>query len=147
MGDQVTNRDKVISTLVTSGPMCDDCLSSSSTVKPRQTVNIQCRELQQHGELKRHKDMCPQCKQVKIVNRLQTGAKRSENNKETGEVIRVPLREIKRPEYSEGQFPAGEMEKVVANLAQQIGGGSLEIYNEFSLQHELGILLRNTLPK
>ena len=63
-------RDKLKATLQRSGPMCDDCLSSSSFVKPRQTVNARCRELETEGELERKTDRCPQCKATKIVNRL-----------------------------------------------------------------------------
>lgn len=63
-------RDKLKATLQRSGPMCDDCLSSSSFVKPRQTVNARCRELEAEGQLERRTDRCPQCKATKIVNRL-----------------------------------------------------------------------------
>ncbi len=35
------------------------------------------------------------------------------------------------------------MERVISSFAKQVGSGSIEIYNEFSLQHELGIFLRN----
>ena len=143
----MANRDKIISTLKTSGPMCDDCLSSSSMVKPRQSVNMGCRGLEQHGELQRHKDTCPHCKKVKIINQLQDGVVRPVETKEKSENTREPLPEIIRPRYSEGQFPAGKMEKLVADLAKLVSDEKLEIYNEFSLQHELGILLRNALPE
>jgi len=71
----MTIRDKLRATLQTAGAMCDDCLSSSSAVKPRQTVNARCRELESAGELTRQRDLCPRCRTSKIVNRLKSGSK------------------------------------------------------------------------
>jgi len=143
----MTHREKITGTLNISGAMCDDCLSSSSAVKPRQAVNIQCRELERLGKLTRHKDRCPQCKKVKIVNRLLSSTGRIRDDMAEFACIEGYAPEITRSEYSEGEFPNGEMENVVAHLATQIAEGDIEIYNEFSLQHELGILLRTLLPQ
>jgi len=66
-------RDKLKATLQTAGAMCDDCLSSSASVNPRQQVNARCRELESAGELTRQIDQCPQCRSSKIVNRIRTG--------------------------------------------------------------------------
>jgi hypothetical protein len=116
-------------------------------VKPRQTINVECRLLEQLGELKRHKNMCPHCKKIKITNQLQDGGARPVESKGKSENIKEPLPKIIKPRYAEGQFPEGKIEKVVADPAQQVSDKKLEIYNEFSLQHELGILLRNALPE
>lgn len=143
----MTNQDRIINILTTSGSMCDDCVSSSSNIKPRQSVNAECRNLERNGELKRHKDMCPQCKGVKIINQLQTANTDSNIQKKVTERAIKSSVTKDRAGYTEGKFPAGEMGKVVAYLAQQISTGELEIYNEFSLQHELGIVLKNALPQ
>ena len=37
------------------------------------------------------------------------------------------------------------MEKLFTSFATEVGLGNIEIYNEFSLQHELGIFLRKNL--
>lgn len=37
------------------------------------------------------------------------------------------------------------MEEAITSFAKEVGKGQIEIYNEFSLQHELGLYLRNTL--
>jgi hypothetical protein len=37
------------------------------------------------------------------------------------------------------------MENLIASFAAKVGSGNIEIYNEFSLQHELGIYLRGSL--
>lgn len=34
----------------------------------------------------------------------------------------------------------------ITDFARAVGSGAIEIYNEFSLQHELGLYLRNSLP-
>ena len=37
------------------------------------------------------------------------------------------------------------MKKIIDSFVAEIKSKSIEIYNEFSLQHELGILLRNKI--
>lgn len=65
-------RQKLRKTLGSTGALCDDCLSSSSAIKPRQAVNQRCREMESLGQLTRQRDQCPQCKTFKIVNRLKS---------------------------------------------------------------------------
>lgn len=69
-GNMMSIRDKVLSTLARSGEMCDDCLSSSTAVKPRQSINICCRSLEASDLLSRSRRMCPRCKTIKLVNVL-----------------------------------------------------------------------------
>lgn len=38
------------------------------------------------------------------------------------------------------------LDRQIAAFAQLVGSGAIEIYNEFSLQHELGLFLRGDLP-
>ena len=66
-------RDKLTTFLELSGPMCDDCLSSSTAVKPRQTVNRYCRDLATLGKLTRQNQQCPRCNAWKIVNTMGEG--------------------------------------------------------------------------
>ena len=66
----MTNSDKIISALTNSGARCDDCLSADSEVKPRQSVNQECRLLENRGKLTRQRQACPLCGGWKIVNRL-----------------------------------------------------------------------------
>lgn len=125
--------------------MCDDCLSASAAVKPRQTVNINCRELENAGSLRRQKNFCPRCRKIKIINRIHD------------EQLQVPRKsKIIRPKptskgniepvvFSEGEFSSDMMKRVIGSFAERIGRGEIEIYNEFSLQHELGIYLRNAI--
>ena len=46
----------------------------------------------------------------------------------------------------EEQTLMGELGTLVAKFVKALSANSIEIYNEFSLQHELGIFLRNELP-
>ena len=39
-----------------------------------------------------------------------------------------------------------EVKVLIADFADKVAAGDIEIYNEFSLQHELGIYLRSKLP-
>ena len=39
-----------------------------------------------------------------------------------------------------------EVKVLIAEFANKVAAGDIEIYNEFSLQHELGIYLRSELP-
>jgi hypothetical protein len=39
-----------------------------------------------------------------------------------------------------------ELDRHIEEFAKAVGSGSVEVYNEFSLQHELGLYLRNHLP-
>jgi hypothetical protein len=65
----VTNKDRVISAL-SIAELCDDCLSVSSGVVPRQTVNIICRTLFNDSSIYRHYGKCDHCHKIKTTNRL-----------------------------------------------------------------------------
>jgi len=67
----LTSRERIIETLeARPGELCDDCLSRIADVKPRQQVNIICRDLKQRGRLRRERAICPECKRQKILNTL-----------------------------------------------------------------------------
>jgi hypothetical protein len=42
--------------------------------------------------------------------------------------------------------PKTELAKLIEEFIESVSSNNIEIYNEFSLQHELGIYLRNKLP-
>jgi hypothetical protein len=69
----LTARERIIEALeIRAEGICDDCLSESANVKPRQQVNTICRNLQQAGILRRDKAICSEgcIKRPKIINRL-----------------------------------------------------------------------------
>ena len=70
----MTNLEKIKRALQSGGPQCDDCLSESSGVTPRQQVNQKCNRAAKTGEIHRaEKDAgnpCPICGGVKIVRSL-----------------------------------------------------------------------------
>jgi len=53
--------------------------------------------------------------------------------------------EIASVTFSEGEFSTESMKSILASFSACIKAGEIEIYNEFSLQHELGIFLRNAI--
>ena len=66
----MTHRERVIRELRNSGPLCDDCLSDRSGIRPRQAVNQVARALQQEGLVHRTRRVCPSCGKSKLVNTL-----------------------------------------------------------------------------
>ncbi|WJW74363.1 hypothetical protein QVG61_07505 [Thiohalobacter sp. IOR34] len=70
----MTNKDRILDSLNKHGPMCDDCLSSETKINPRQTINIACRSMAEDNLLVRSKDLCPNCRGTKIINRVRDSA-------------------------------------------------------------------------
>lgn len=64
----MSNRDIILATIA-QAELCDDCLSVSSGVRPRQSVNIVCRKLSDESTILRHFGKCSHCHKAKIVNR------------------------------------------------------------------------------
>ena len=69
-GHRVTHRERVIKQLRDDGPLCDDCLSGRSGIRPRQSVNQVAHALQQGGLVGRTHSVCPSCGKSKLVNSL-----------------------------------------------------------------------------
>lgn len=65
----MTNKEKILSTM-TVQEICDDCLSISSGVHPRQTVYSICSTLSKDSVIHRHEGLCNKCRKTKLVNRL-----------------------------------------------------------------------------
>lgn len=64
-----TNKEKILNAL-SLAELCDDCLSSTTGVRPRQAVNITCRALSNDLLTVRHFGKCNHCHKAKIVNSL-----------------------------------------------------------------------------
>ncbi len=120
--------------------MCDDCLSKEMHVKPRQAINSVCRTLASRNELKRKRISCPVCAKTKIVNQLASVIDVSSDEVEPDSVPE-PL------QYHARLSSDLSFSLALEQLVQRIAEGEIEIYNEFSLQHELGIVLRNNVEK
>lgn len=66
----MTNRDRILAVVrISSAPLDDDQLSERAEVRPRQTVNLLCRQLEREGVLRRYVGV-----DGKIVNELVAGA-------------------------------------------------------------------------
>ncbi len=100
----MTHKDLIKEELIRCGPMCDDCLSSQTKIKPRQTVNRLCHAMVNDDLLNRSKDICPHCGSRKIINRFKGSSTigshdKSANNDQTSyrhDVEALPEDGIKR---------------------------------------------------
>jgi len=114
-------------------------------IKPRQTVNIQCRQLTKLSVISRQKYSCPRCGVAKIINSLDGSG--DSILPATEKAIQVaPATSIHR-QYQEGRISSAVVVDAVQKLVEKVAKGEVEIYNEFSLQHELGILVREEVPE
>ena len=125
--------------------MCDDCLSSSSVVRPRQTVNINCRELENEGSLRRQKELCPKCQKEKIINKIHADSATVPRKTKIVKFKPNRLNLSSKVAFSPGEFSSNIMKTIIASFSERISTGEIEIYNEISLQHELGLFLRNDM--
>ena len=66
----MTIQTRILGALGRADRLCDDCLAEVTGVKPRQTINIQARELAKRKALSRAIEDCARCRRTKIVNRL-----------------------------------------------------------------------------
>lgn len=65
------NKDLVLACLRRRNrPLCDDCISAISGVKPRQQVNQICRRMAANGQIIREHGVCRHCEGEKLVNRV-----------------------------------------------------------------------------
>src|SRR5208337_2152343 len=72
--DTRNNSEKIEQFLVEKGePYCDDCLSESLSIYPRQRINQTCRSLESQGKIIRQREICKSCKKIKIVNHFGEG--------------------------------------------------------------------------
>jgi len=62
-------QEKIVAALSRT-PLCDDCLSEASAVRPRQQVNQRCACLLDVGHITRVREPCPSCGRYKLVNHV-----------------------------------------------------------------------------
>lgn len=105
----MTNKDKVF-TALGNAELCDDCLSISSGVSPRNAVNGICRTLFKESKIHRHFSKCNHCGKNKYVNHLLEGtpAKITVSIAEQSDLIKL------KPWFWEGNVQS----KVVTFLVQ-----------------------------
>ncbi|OAB40550.1 hypothetical protein PMSD_01195 [Paenibacillus macquariensis subsp. defensor] len=65
----MTNTERIISSL-SNVELCDDCLSVSSGIFPRNAVNSICRSLHNSSKINRHHGVCDHCHKTKFKNLL-----------------------------------------------------------------------------
>lgn len=70
------HRDTILTFLGSAtGPICDDCLSVRTRITPRQTINLNCRRLEEANQIARSEKLnCHYCSTLKICNVLAKNA-------------------------------------------------------------------------
>ncbi len=142
----MSRKQKILDTLVSGRRLCDDCLSDICDIKPRQSVNQACSRLHEAKIISRLTESCGSCARLKITNalvRVPEDFYASPSNRVRVEESTPLLPSCNPPFPSAGQ---SELSTLVSRFVEFAIANKIEIYNEFSLQHELGIFLRNELP-
>lgn len=142
----MSRKQKILDTLGSGRVLCDDCLSDICGIKPRQSVNQACSALHRENVISRLPNSCEACARIKITNAIVFPARNSNRPKPPlAEVVQeaIPVVALDMPHVNAG---ASELSTLISKFIDFIVAHKIEIYNEFSLQHELGIFLRNELP-
>lgn len=142
----MSRKQKILDTLASGRRLCDDCLSDICVIRPRQSVNQACSRLHDENIISRLTESCGGCARLKITNALVRVPANVDfplsNNVKIAES--TPLLPSCNPPFSGAS--RSELYTLVSRFVEFAVTNKMEIYNEFSLQHELGIFLRNELP-
>jgi hypothetical protein len=106
-------RDRIFAALQAAGKLCDDCLSEVAGVRPRQSVNMECRRLSSQNRLVRARETCGRCGRFKIVNYVQEAGRQNASDMPAAPSVRC--REDGRPWYWEGNVQGKIVEYLKAN--------------------------------
>lgn len=142
----MSRKQKILATLVSGRRLCDDCLSDICDIKPRQSVNQACSRLHEEKLISRLTDSCEGCTRLKITNALFREPEEACSPPLTGVRIAESLPSLLSRTPSFPSVGKSELSTLVSRFVEFAIANKIEIYNEFSLQHELGIFLRNELP-
>ncbi len=110
----MANKDNVLSTL-SSTELCDDCLSTASGVKPRQTVYTICTDLFAKGLIYRHHGKCDHCRKAKLTNCVLDGQQAYAETAATAQPPAPQTVDARRPWYWEGNVQAQVVSYLVYN--------------------------------
>lgn len=146
IGDIMGIKENVLDYLISHpGDHCDDCLSNLLHITPRQTINIACRTLQKENKVKREKTQCSTCGAYKVTNTSGKGGPIVTRPRDIGIVqpTKIPI----APEILSDFNPGGDsidnvIKGALGTLIVGVRAGTIEIYNEASVQYELAIIFR-----
>ncbi|MEK5645814.1 hypothetical protein BK138_32005 [Paenibacillus rhizosphaerae] len=108
----MSNKDKILSS-ITHATLCDDCLSNSANVKPRQTVYSICRSPGEASIIKRYEGVCEHCHKSKIINQFLNEVKTS--GEKLDSLRSVKLNSENTPWYWEGNVQSKVVRYLVLN--------------------------------
>ena len=142
----MSRKDQILEQLTTGSAICDDCLSLKCNIHPRQTINQACSSLQAVGRVTRGKSVCDGCGKLKITNTRAALLAAPFASTQTHDSTRFDVGQlVPSPEFIPIKAP-GPLSDLIQRFVSHAVAGEIDIYNEFSLQHELGIFLRQQLP-
>jgi hypothetical protein len=64
----MTIRERILAALRSGDRLCDDCLPEATGVRPRQTVDAECRRMRASQILARATEDCARCQRIKLIN-------------------------------------------------------------------------------
>ena len=143
----MTIKDNILSYLKKNSiKICDDCLTKELDFNQRQTAFSNCRDLHNKGLINRDKAICNLCGKDKNCswNNDKSFIEKENILKSSAIVQSANRKELINTKYSNiddniYQSINAFMKNLLDNL--------IDVYNEFSLQHELGIYLRVALGR
>lgn len=142
----MSRKQKILDTLSSGRRLCDDCLSDLCEIKPRQSVNQTCSVLCRENVISRFAESCEACARTKITNVLVLPASNSDQEKPPIAEVENETTQAARLDIQHLSSGTSELSDLISRFIDFVVVHGIEIYNEFSLQHELGIFLRKELP-
>lgn len=122
---------------------CDDCITRKLKLSRRQAAYQKCNELESRGLINRKTNVCSVCGKSKKCNWSKNTICNIGEKKE----VSIRTKDIEGKEKHEffKKNENIEIELAIREFMNLIALNKVEIYNEFSFQHELGICLRQKL--
>ena len=122
--------------------LCDDCVTKQLDLSQRQVAFQKCRELEIRKEICRGYNTCSLCGKNK---KCSWSKKLTIKENKIEDVVIKENSVSKNEKVTCGKDENCMIENFIREFMMLISNGSVEVYNEFSLQHELGIYLRKVL--
>ena len=141
----MTIKDNILSYLrKNSVKICDDCLTKELDFNQRQVAFSNCRDLHNKGLINRDKSICNLCGKDKNCS---WSKNKSFIEKENSTLVQSVNRKEKESINTKLQAISDNIYQNINVFMKNVLDNLIDVYNEFSLQHELGIYLRVALGR
>ncbi|MFL0270112.1 hypothetical protein [Candidatus Clostridium radicumherbarum] len=122
--------------------LCDDCLTKQLGLSQRQVAFQKCGELEARQMIFRGHNTCSLCGKNKKSSWHKSSIVKEDKENDL-DINENNVIETEKVHFNKSGNH--EIENNITDFMALVGNGIVEIYNEFSLQHELGIYLRERL--